>query len=64
MNALSQLVILYNKQLGDDFYRSAIYQILKNIQDVPKLSSYRLAEKCFISEATLRRISQKVGYSS
>ena len=64
MNAVNELIILYNKLENDDFYKNAVHQILKNIEDVPKLSTYDLAEKCYVSPTTIRRISTRLGYDS
>lgn len=64
MGAIGSLVYLYNKSSRDDFYRDAIYQILLHIWDVPRFSTYKMAEICYISPTTLRRISQRIGYES
>lgn len=64
MHAVNELIMLYNKLDSDDFYKNAIYQILKNLEYVPKLSTYELAERCYVSSTTIRRISSRLGYDS
>lgn len=64
MHAINKLVMLYNQLETDDFYKNAIYQVLKNLEAVPLLSTYDLAEKCFVSPATILRLSKKLGYET
>lgn len=64
MHAINEMIILYNHLEKDDFYKNAIYQVLKNLDSIPLLSSYELAEKCFVSPATILRLSRKLGYES
>ena len=62
--SLTALVMLYNSSMQDDFMRQLSYQVLKNVRDVPELSSYELAERCFASSSAIRKLAKELGYPS
>jgi RpiR family transcriptional regulator, carbohydrate utilization regulator len=61
---INKLLMLYNNSKSDDFNRQLIFYILKNIHIVPKCSSYKLAELCFVSPAAIRRFVKELGFDS
>ncbi len=64
MHAVNELILLYNDLENDDFYKNAIAQVLKNLEAVPVVSSYELAQMCYVSPATILRLSRRLGYES
>ncbi|MBB5263039.1 DNA-binding MurR/RpiR family transcriptional regulator [Catenibacillus scindens] len=64
MHAINELILLYNELEDDDFYKNAAAQVLKNLEQVPFLSTYELADLCYVSPATILRLSRKLGYDS
>ena len=64
MHAVNELIMLYNELDNDDFYKNAIAQVLKNLEAVPTASTYELAQLCYVSPATILRLSRRLGYES
>lgn len=64
MHAVNELILLYNELDDTDFYKNAAALVLKNLEAVPVSSTYELAELCYVSPATILRLSRRLGYES
>lgn len=64
MNSLENLIAYYNSCKRNDLSREVIRHILHNLKKIEDSSIYELAEMCYVSPATISKLSRKLGYKS
>jgi DNA-binding MurR/RpiR family transcriptional regulator len=63
MHALEGLQIYYNTSKEGDIYHTIVGILLKNIHKISSCTIYDIADLCYVSPATISRLSKKLGYS-
>lgn len=64
MNAITELISLYNATQPGDTRHDITEILLQNLSSLRTLSIDKIAERCFTSAATLSRFSRSLGFSS
>ncbi len=64
MNAVNQLINLYNMTPTGDIYHDISDIMLRHLPQLKKMSINQIAELCFTSKATLSRLARKLGFES
>ena len=64
MNAVKELITLYNMTPSGDIYHDISEIMLRHLPQLKKMSINQIAELCFTSKATLSRLARKLGFDS
>jgi|GEM_PF-3705064 len=63
MDAIGKMLRLLEILSPDNVYYSTIIQVIRNIANVPNMTIYELSSVCFVSTATISRMTKFLGYS-
>lgn len=64
MDAISRLLIMVNEMDEDNVFAHVGHTILKEINQIPQLTIYQLADACAVSAPTVSRFVKQAGFSS